>query len=422
MVIEKTAGSKTGMPMTRAEAQALDKEDAFASLRGAFEMPEAVIYLDGNSLGPMQAVTRRHIEDVVVQQWGQGLIRSWNIHDWIDLPSKVAGKIERLIGAHPGTVAVCDSTSINIFKVLSAALQARPDRRIILSERRNFPTDLHIAQGLIRLLGTGHELRTVEADDLPGAIGEDVAVVMLTEVNYRTGRRLDMVELTRQAHAAGALAIWDLAHSAGAFRVDLAAADVDFAVGCCYKFLNGGPGAPSYAYVAPRHLADFHQPLTGWLGHAAPFSFIDDYRPSPSIERMHVGTPPVLSLAALDSALDIFNAVDMVALRQKADRLFDIFASIVVPACPELELVTPREPERRGSQIAFRFSEGYAAMQALIARNVIGDFRGPDIMRFGLTPLYLTHEGVWEAANTLVAVMRDRLWDRPEYKVLAKVV
>jgi kynureninase len=410
------------MPITKADVQALDRDDTFARTRAAFEIPAGVIYLDGNSLGPMLGATRRHMVDVVARQWGEGLIRSWNIHDWIDLPTKVAGKIERLVGAAPGTVAVCDSTSVNLFKVLAAALHMRPSRRIILSERNNFPTDLHIAQGLIDLLKDGYQLRTVDADDLPAAINDDVAVVLLTEVNYRTGRRLDMAQTTRLAHASGALTIWDLAHSAGAFRVDLAAANADFAVGCGYKFLNGGPGAPAFVYVAPHHIGNVRQPLTGWFGHAAPFSFVDDFAPAPSIERMRVGTPPVLSLAALDSALDIYDGIDLAALRAKADRLFDIFSSIVVPQCPDLELVTPLEPENRGSQIAFRFAEGYAGIQALIARDVIGDFRTPDIMRFGLTPLYLSHEDVWRAAHILVEVMRDRLWDQPAYKIRAKVV
>ncbi|MBL0373408.1 kynureninase [Rhizobium sp. KVB221] len=408
--------------MTRADVQALDREDLFAPLRNAFEIPEGVIYLDGNSLGPMQGATRRHVADVVSQQWGEGLIRSWNTHDWIDLPTKIAGKIEGLIGVPKGTVAVCDSTSINLFKVLAAALHARPSRRVILSERNNFPTDLHIAQGLIDLLADGYELRTVATDELADAINDEVAVVLLTEVNYRTGRRLDMAELTRLAHAGGALTIWDLAHSAGAFKVELAAANVDFAVGCGYKFLNGGPGAPAFAYVAPQHIKDLRQPITGWFGHATPFNFVDDYAPAPSIERMRVGTPPILSLAALDSALDIFDGVDMLALRAKADRLFEIFSSVVVPECPELELVTPLAPNQRGSQIAFRFEEAYAGVQALIAQNVIGDFRTPDIMRFGLTPLYLSHEDVWQAAHVLVKVMRDRLWDQPAYRVRAKVV
>lgn len=410
------------MPMTKADAQALDRSDPFSSLRAAFEIPAGVIYLDGNSLGPLQGATRLHLADVVSHQWGEGLIRSWNLHDWIDLSTKVAGKVEPLIGARAGTVAVCDSTSVNLFKVLAAALDLRPSRRVIVSERNNFPTDLHIAQGLIDLLGGGFELRTVDADSLAGAINDEVAVVLLTEVNYRTGRRLDMAGITALAHASGALAIWDLAHSAGAFAVDLTAADADFAVGCGYKFLNGGPGAPAFVYVAPRHIDVLRQPLTGWFGHVAPFSFVDDYVPAPSIERMRVGTPPVLSLAALDSALDIYHGVDLVALRAKADRLFDIFSSIVVPQCPGLELVTPLEPEHRGSQIAFSFEEAYAGMQALIARGVIGDFRAPDIMRFGLTPLYLSHEEIWRAAHMLVEVIRDRLWDQPAYKIRAKVV
>ncbi len=410
------------MRYTLAEAKKLDAEDGLARFRECFDLPSGVVYLDGNSLGPLQKATRRHVDEVVATQWGEGLIRSWNTHDWIDLPSKVAGKLERLIGAEPGTIAVCDSTSVNLFKVLSAALRMRPGRSVVLSEKNNFPTDLHIAQGLIDLVDKGHKLRTVVADDLPGAIDEDVAVVLLTQVNYRTGKLLDMANITRLAHEAGALVIWDLAHSAGAFKVDLKGANADFAVGCCYKFLNGGPGAPAFAYVAPRHLAGLRQPLAGWLGHAAPFSFVDDYVPHPTIERLRVGTPPVLSLAALDASLDIYADVDMEELRAKADRLFDIFSSIVVPACPELELVTPLDPAERGSQISFRFADGYAAMQALIAHDVIGDFRGPDIMRFGLTPLYLTHEDVWQAASVLVKVMQDRLWDRPNYKILAKVV
>jgi kynureninase len=410
------------MTMALADAQALDRDDPFAAHRAAFSLPQGMIYLDGNSLGPLQKKTQQHLQSVIAQQWGEGLIRSWNIHDWIDLPAHVARKIEPLIGAAHGSVAVCDSTSINIYKILSAALQLRPERRVILSEKRNFPTDLHIAQGLIDLIGQGHELRTVAAEELADAITEDVAVVMLTEVNYRTGQRHDMLALNTKAKASGALTIWDLSHSTGAFQIDVTKDGTDFAVGCTYKFLNGGPGAPAFAYVAPEHLQGLQQPLTGWLGHAHPFSFTDDYEAHPSIERLRVGTPPILSMAALHSALDIFEGVDMAALKRKADSLYDVFAGIVVPACPELELATPREAERRGCQISFRFAEGYAAIRALIARNVIGDFRDPDIMRFGLTPLYLGYEDVWQAAHILVDVMKHKMWDKPEYKVRAKVV
>jgi kynureninase len=404
------------------EARALDAADPLASFRAEFELPEGVLYLDGNSLGPLQAATRRRVADTVSAQWGEGLIRSWNTHNWIDLPGTVGAKIARLIGVAPQTVVVTDSTSVNIFKLLAVALAKRPDRKVILSEAGNFPTDLYIAQGLAGLLDAGHSVKAVPGEGIAAALDESVAVLLLTEVNYRSGRRHDMKAITRAAHAAGVLVIWDLCHSAGAFPVDLTAAGADFAVGCGYKYLNGGPGAPSFVHVAPRHLDGLTQPLAGWLGHAAPFSFVDDYRPAPSIDAMRAGTPPVLSLAALDASLDIFERVDMAALRAKADRLFDIFVTNVEAGCPELTLATPRNPSERGTQAAFAFREGYAAMQALIARGVIGDFRGPDIMRFGFTPLYLSHEDVWRAAQVLVEVMATGAWDHPAYKVRAKVV
>lgn len=401
---------------------ALDAADPFARTRRLFDLPEGIIYLDGNSLGALPRAVKARVADVVATQWGEGLIRSWNTYDWIDLPGRVGERIARLIGAAPGTVMVADSTSVNLFKALATALRLRPGRKVILSERHNFPTDAYIAAGVAELLGQGHELRLVEADEVAGALGDEVAVLMLTEVNYRTGARLDMTALTTAAHAAGALTVWDLAHSAGAFPVDLDGADADFAVGCGYKYLNGGPGAPAFVYAAPRHLDGLRQPLTGWLGHATPFSFAESYRPAEGIGAMRVGTPPVLSMSALDAALDVFDGVDLVALRAKADALFELFTSEVQRLAPELELATPTDPARRGTQVSLRHPEAYAVMQALIARGVIGDFREPDILRFGLTPLYLSFADVQRAAGIVGEVMRTAAWNQPQYKVRAKVV
>ena len=401
---------------------ALDAADPFARTRQLFDLPDGIIYLDGNSLGALPHAAKARVNDVVATQWGEGLIRSWNTHDWIDLPARVGERIAKLIGAAPGTVMVADSTSVNLFKALVTALRLRPGRTVILSERHNFPTDAYIAAGVAELLGQGHELRLVEADEIAGALSDDVAVLVLTEVNYRTGARLDMAALTAAAHSIGALTIWDLCHSAGAFPVDLSGADADFAVGCGYKYLNGGPGAPAFVYAAPRHLDGLRQPLTGWLGHAAPFSFAESYQPAKGIGAMRVGTPPVISMSALDAALDVFDGVDLAALRAKADALFELFVGEVQRLAPELEVATPTDPARRGTQVSLRHPEAYAVMQALIARGVIGDFREPDILRFGLTPLYLSFANVKRAAEIVGEVMRSRSWDRPEYKLRAKVV
>jgi kynureninase len=408
------------MRTTLAAARALDRSDTLAAFRDRFQVPAGIIYLDGNSLGALPRSVPPRLDEVVTTQWGEGLIRSWNTHDWIDLPARVGDRIAKLIGAGPGTVTVADSTSVNLFKVLSAALQLRGDRKTILGQKGDFPTDGYIAQGLAELLGQGHQVRLVAPEDLIAALDGDVAVLMLTEVNYRTGARLDMPGLTAAAHAAGALTVWDLCHSAGALPVDLTAADADFAVGCGYKYLNGGPGAPAFVYAAERHHAELRQPLNGWLGHAAPFSFAEAYRPAEGIARMRVGTPPILSMQALDAALDAFEGVDLRCVKAKADQLFDLFCGELADL--GLGLATPADPTQRGTQVSLRHPEAYAVMQALIGRGVIGDFREPDILRFGLTPLYLRFEDVWQAAQILREIIATASWDRPEFKRRAKVV
>lgn len=408
------------MRHTLADIQFLDRNDPLAPCRDRFSLPEGVIYLDGNSLGALPRGVKARMDDVVSTQWGEGLIRSWNTHDWIDLPSRVGDRIAGLVGAEPGTVTVADSTSVNLFKVLSAAVHLRSERRVILSEKGNFPTDSYIAAGLAEWLGQRHQLRLVEADELPGALDSNVAVLMLTEVDYRTGARLDMAALTAAAHAVGSLTIWDLCHSAGAFPVDLSGADADFAVGCGYKYLNGGPGAPAFVYAAPRHHGNLRQPLTGWLGHAAPFTFAEAYRPAEGTARLRVGTPPILSMQALDAALDAYDGVSLAAVKAKADQLFDLFTSEVADL--GLALATPTDPERRGTQVSLRHPEAYAVMQALIQRGVIGDFREPDIMRFGLTPLYLRYQDIWRATQILREIIASGAWDRPDLKARAKVV
>lgn len=407
--------------LTRQQIEALDREDPLRGKRDAFDLPEGVIYLDGNSLGVLPKAVAPRIAEVIGREWGKSLIRGWNEHDWIDLPAHVGNKIARLVGADPGTVIATDSTSINLFKVLAAALRLRPDRRAILSDSGNFPTDLYMAQGLRDLLGQGHELRIVAPQEVEAAIDESVAVLMLTEVDYKTGRRHDMKRLTEKAHGAGALALWDLAHSAGAFPVDLKAAKADFAVGCGYKYLNGGPGAPAFLYVAPRHQENVTPPLSGWMGHDAPFAFDLDYRPAKGVDRLRVGTPPVLSLSALDAALDVFADVDMTALREKSIALCEVFITEVEARCPDLVLASPRDAATRGSQVSFSCDNGYPLMQALIARGVIGDFRAPHIVRFGFTPLYLSYGDVYRAAEIVEEIVATRAWNRAEFKKKAKV-
>jgi len=399
----------------------LDVRDPLRAKRDAFSLPDGVIYLDGNSLGALPKHVPARLAEVVGHEWGTSLIRAWNAHDWVDLPRRVGDRIATLIGAAPGTVMCGDTTSVNVFKALAAAISLRPDRKIILSDTSNFPTDLYMAQGLRDLLDRGLELNVVAPDQVAGELTEEVAVLMLTEVDYQTGWRHDMASLTKKAHEAGALTMWDLAHSAGAFPVDLTGAEADFAVGCGYKYLNGGPGAPAFIYVAPHHQETIVQPLTGWHGHEAPFAFDLDYRPALGIDRMQIGTAPVISMAALDAALDVFDDVDLKDIRAKSVALCDLFIEKVEASCPQLTLATPRDADQRGSQVSFRFEEGYALMQALIARGVIGDFRAPNIVRFGFTPLYNSFADVESAAGIMAEILKTNAWDTPEFKKRAKV-
>ena len=430
------------MTPTRQHCSALDAADPLAALRDAFALPEGTIYLDGNSLGVLPKAAPGRIAQVVQHEWGEGLIRSWNRAGWITLAARLGDKIARLIGAGAGEVIVADSTSVNLYKVLKAALAlggATPKRRFIVSERSNFPTDLYIADSVAREHGL--TLKLVDADDITAQLDDNVAIVMLTHVNYRTGRLLDMAAITAAAHAAGALVVWDLAHSAGAVPVDLTLADADFAVGCGYKYLNGGPGAPAFVWAHPRHMArmdheQLRQPLSGWLGHRAPFEFTPDYRPALGIQRFVCGTPPVLSMAALECGLDVFTQAEscggLPGLRRKSIALAALFIELVEARCAGrgLTLVTPREPALRGSQVSFAHVNGYAVMQALIARGVVGDFRAgaadgsaesSDLLRFGFTPLYTRFVDVFDAAAHLHAVLETGEWCEPRFNQRAAV-
>ena len=405
--------------ITRSHLAALDAADPLAPVRERFHVPEGVIYLDGNSLGPMPRATPGRVAEVVAREWGEGLIRSWNDAGWMALPGRIGAKIARLIGAPEGTVMVADSTSVNLYKVLGAALAARPGRRVIVSERGNFPTDLYIAEGLAALLDRGHRLKLVEGHEIAAAIDEDTAVVMLTHVNYHTGAMFDMNAITAAAHAKGALMLWDLAHSAGAVPVDLTAAGADLAVGCGYKFLNGGPGAPAFLHVAEHLLPEVRFPLTGWLGHAAPFAFEASYRPAGGIAAAFVGSPPILSMAALEVGVDIAGETPMAAVRAKSVAQTTLFADLVAQECGGhgLVLASPAEAAWRGSQVCFAHPDAYPIMQALIARGVIGDFRAPDILRFGITPLYLRFADLWDAVAILRGVLESGEWREARFRV-----
>ncbi|GAA6118193.1 kynureninase [Acidovorax sp. FG27] len=422
----------TTSTLTRQACQARDAADPLRGLREHFTLPPGVIYLDGNSLGVLPRAAAGRIADVVTREWGTDLIQSWNSAGWFDLTQRLGDQLAPLIGARAGEVVCTDSTSINLYKVLSAALNiARadaPGRRRIVSERSNFPTDLYIAEGLCKERGL--ELVLVEPEEIGAALTQEVAVLMLTHVNYRTGAMHDMAAVTAQAHAAGILCVWDLAHSAGAVPVDLHGAGADFAIGCGYKYLNGGPGAPAFVWVHPRHADRFWQPLSGWWGHAAPFQFTPDYQPAPGVARYLCGTQPIISLSALQCGLDVFTAAQslgsMAALRAKSLALTDLFIALVEERCAGhgLGLATPRDHAQRGSQVCLEKDEGaYAIVQALIARGVVGDFRKgdggtgrhKDILRFGFTPLYIGFEDVWNAVEHLRQVLEAAEWQRPEF-------
>jgi kynureninase len=418
-----------GVP-SRATFEALDRTDPLAPLRDQFLLPHGVIYLDGNSLGALPRATTARVARVVEEEWGGDLVTSWNRHGWIQTPQRIGDKIAKLIGAEVGEVVVAESTSINLFKVLAAALKMRPDRMTIVSEGENFPTDLYMAEGLADLLAQGHQLRLVKAGELAGVLegdeSDDIAVLMLTHVNFRTGELLDMRALTKLAQDAGALTIWDLCHSAGAVRVALNDANADFAIGCGYKYLNGGPGAPAFVYVAKRHQhvhGGAAQPLWGWLGHASPFDFAPGYRPAPGIRQYVCSSPSILAMAALEEGVDLFLKADMEAVRAKSVAMTTAFIALVESRCAGfgLTLASPRDAARRGSQVSFAHPDGYAVMQALIARGVIGDFRAPDLLRFGFTPLYLRHVDVWDAVEVLRDVLATEAWRKAEFQTRAEV-
>ncbi len=408
--------------MTLEEAQALDAADPFATYRNRFALPEGVIYLDGNSLGALPRAVADRVADTVSREWGEGLIRSWNTAGWIDTPQRVGAKLAGLIGAQPHEVAVADSTSVNLYKLLMAALAAQPGRGVILTEPGNFPTDLYLAQGVAETLA-GVEVRTTPRDRLVDAIDAHTAVVLLTHVHYKTAARFDMAAVTAAAQAQGALVLWDLSHSAGAVEVDLNAANADLAVGCGYKYLNGGPGAPAFLFVAERHQARLRSPLTGWMGHAAPFDFGDDYAPAPGIRRFLCGTPPILGIAALEAALKVMLAADRPSLFAKGQALCDLFIRLVEDRCARLglALATPRDAIERGSHVSFAHADAWPVMAALIERGVIGDFRAPDLLRFGFTPLYTRFADVWRAVDILHEVLTSGAWNDARYRARAAV-
>ena len=402
-------------PITRAQCQTLDAADTLSARRELFQLPDGVIYLDGNSLGAMPKCVPARMKQAIEVEWAVGLIRSWNDADWYPAPQRVGARIAQLVGAKGNEVIVADSTSVNLFKLLVAALRMRPGRNVILGENGNFPTDAYVASGVAEL--SSASFKAVSPNEVMAALNDGVAVLTLTHVNYKTGAVYDMAAITQRAHEVGALVIWDLAHTAGAMPCALNACNADFAVGCGYKYLNGGPGAPSFAFVAERHHNDLRQPLTGWHGHAKPFEFGQQYEPAPGVDRMLVGTAPQLGLIALESALTAFDGVDMQVLRAKSLSLTGLFIDLIDQ---ELQghgfgLATSRDPVVRGSQVSLTHGQGYAIVQALIARGVIGDFRAPDILRFGFASLYVSHADVWDAVAILKDIMATRAWEKPEF-------
>ena len=407
-----------------AAIEAMDAADGLRAMRERFILPEGLVYLDGNSLGVASKAAFTQLQAAATEEWGQDLIRSWNTAGWFDLPLTLGDRVGRLVGAAAGQTVVCDTTSINIYKTLHAAMALRPDRKVIVAEAGSFPTDIYMAEGVVSTRpGASLRLEGVDAPEVEDLIDGDVAVVLVNHVNYKSGELRDMAALTKQAHEHGALVIWDLCHTAGALPVDLDEAKADFAVGCTYKYLNGGPGAPAFVYAAARHHGAISQPLSGWWGHARPFAFERHYAAGEGIRRFLCGTQPILSLRALKGALDIWDEVDMAALREKSLALTDLFIALVEERCADygLELESPREREKRGSQVSFRHPHAYEIMQALIARGVIGDFRAPSTMRFGFTPLYLRYADVWRAVEILEEILRTGAWQDARFAVRSAV-
>lgn len=411
------------MTLTRDDFVALDTQDVLASFANEFHIPKDMIYLDGNSLGAMPKAAKERALEVIEQEWGEDLIKSWNKAGWFELVEKLGDKTATLIGAQKGEVVYADSTGLNVYKLVAAALDQRRDRKVIVMEGSNFPTDNYMVQGLVKQLERGHEIRFAEGDEIMDSITHDVAVVCLTHVHYKTGHLHDMAAITKKAQDVGALVVWDLCHSAGALPVDLNGCNVDFAVGCTYKYLNGGPGSQSFMFVAKRHQGKAMQPLTGWWGHDAPFGFERDYRPRKDIKQFSTGTEPVVSLAMSEVGLDIFMRADMSEIRKKSLKLTDLFIQLIKERLDgyNFEVVTPKEHDQRGSQVSISSENGFPIMQALIAADVIGDFRSPDIMRFGFTPLYVSYVDVWDAIERLKMIMGQNTWDVPEYKQIGAV-
>ena len=393
----------------------------FLKTKSQFYIPEGIIYLDGNSLGPLPKKTQDRIQHTLNYEWGEMLVTGWNKAGWMDQPNKVGDRIARLIGAAPKTVTVGDTLSIKVFQALASAINFQKNRKVLLTDASNFPSDIYAAQGLINMLKADHELKIVNTDNLVENINENVAAIFFTEVDYRTGRRYDAKKIIKTAKQNGALVILDLAHSAGAIDTNLTELDVDFAVGCTYKYLNGGPGSPAFIYVNPNLINSLEPCLSGWLGHENPFDFSLQYNPASGIDRMRVGTPPVIALAALEASLDIWETVDIKDVRETSIQLTDQFINGVEQKCPMLQLITPRIPENRGSQVSFSFKHGYAVMQACIERGVIGDFRAPDVMRFGFTPLFVDSQDVERASEILAEIMSKDLWNDPKFQKRNKV-
>lgn len=418
---------------TREACVAADESDPLASFRDRFELPEGVIYLDGNSLGPRPKGALERATDVITREWGQDLIASWNTAGWFDLPVTIGKKIGRLLGNDPetgagGSCVVTDTTSINLFKALGAAIHIQkeraPERKVIISERDNFPTDLYMTEGLIELLDQGYELKLIDdADELSHVMGNDTAIVLLTHVNYRTGYLWDIAGTTAAIQQAGALAIWDLCHSVGSVPVNLPAANVDFAIGCTYKYLNAGPGAPAFIWVADRHVPNAKQPLSGWWGHKKPFDMAASYEPADGDRRFLSGTQPIVSLSMVETGIDVHLDADMDAVRKKSLELTSLFIALVEERIPNhpLTLVTPREEEFRGSHVSIRHPEGFAVMKALIAEGVIGDYREPEVLRFGIAPLYVGYADIWDAVETLRRVLDEELWRQEAFQIRGAV-